>query len=295
VNDYVPASDLYSLGATIIYLLTGRHPAELPQVDLKIQFEAVTNVSSDLKNWITQATHPFLDRRFPNAEAALEELKNPVRSELSSSPPFGTPITCHRSDEGLRIQQPISDRHYARAIVLQEIFNRLTVWSIILTILLLIMTIFGLFLGAMLGATMLAWGLIGGFLMGCILSIFCIQAWNQNHPIVFSRLIHQEYRITETDIHQYQWLLFRKRPDLNTINRSHFKQIDRIPAHKAGYESNTQNGTVIRWTDVPGRIELRADGMTFKLDNLSEPELDWLCTELSDYLELPVVRHSIGD
>ncbi len=90
----VPASDLYSLGATIIYLLTGRHPAELPQVDLKIQFESKTNVSSGLKNWLTTATQPFLDRRFPNAEVALEALKNPITTDLSPthSPPFGKSI-----------------------------------------------------------------------------------------------------------------------------------------------------------------------------------------------------------
>ena len=41
----VPASDLYSLGATLIYLVTGTHPADLPQKDFRIQFEHLTKLS----------------------------------------------------------------------------------------------------------------------------------------------------------------------------------------------------------------------------------------------------------
>ncbi len=39
----VSKSDLYSLGATLIYLVTGMHPANLPQEDGQIQFEKLTN------------------------------------------------------------------------------------------------------------------------------------------------------------------------------------------------------------------------------------------------------------
>ena len=35
----VPASDLYSLGATLIYLVTGSHPADLLDDDMVIEFE----------------------------------------------------------------------------------------------------------------------------------------------------------------------------------------------------------------------------------------------------------------
>lgn len=34
----IPASDLYSLGATLIYLVTGQHPTDLPQTDLRLEF-----------------------------------------------------------------------------------------------------------------------------------------------------------------------------------------------------------------------------------------------------------------
>ena len=39
----VPASDIYSLGATLIYLVAGSHPADLPLRDGRIQFEDLTS------------------------------------------------------------------------------------------------------------------------------------------------------------------------------------------------------------------------------------------------------------
>ncbi len=62
----VHASDLYSLGATLIYLVTGRHTAEFSQENLRIQFESSVNLRSDLIDWLkwmTQlfyAIHPFI-------------------------------------------------------------------------------------------------------------------------------------------------------------------------------------------------------------------------------------------
>ncbi|WP_445242518.1 serine/threonine protein kinase [Microcoleus vaginatus] len=48
----VPASDLYGLGATLIYLVTGLHPTELSQQDLRIQFaDRVTQLNSNLQHF----------------------------------------------------------------------------------------------------------------------------------------------------------------------------------------------------------------------------------------------------
>jgi serine/threonine protein kinase len=67
----VPASDLYSLGATLIYLVTGTHPADLPQKDFRIQFEQVVNLSSTLTNWLRWMTEPSLEHRLNSATQAL--------------------------------------------------------------------------------------------------------------------------------------------------------------------------------------------------------------------------------
>ncbi|MEM7595237.1 MAG: protein kinase, partial [Cyanobacteria bacterium P01_A01_bin.83] len=69
-----PASDLYSLGATLIYLVTGEHPADLPETELKIEFEEFCNLSPGFSNWLKQITNPSLSNRFTSATQALAEL-----------------------------------------------------------------------------------------------------------------------------------------------------------------------------------------------------------------------------
>lgn len=81
----VPASDLYSLGATLIYLLTGHHPADLPQHDLRLDFAALTSASPDLIAWLQRLTEPSLDRRFTSADAALQALKTPAPLAIAPS------------------------------------------------------------------------------------------------------------------------------------------------------------------------------------------------------------------
>ena len=69
----VAATDLYSLGATLIYLLTGKSPADLPQKQGKIQFE-VANCSQEFCQWLEQMIEPLQEKRFKSATEALKKL-----------------------------------------------------------------------------------------------------------------------------------------------------------------------------------------------------------------------------
>ncbi|MEP6488578.1 serine/threonine protein kinase [Microcoleus vaginatus GB2-A3] len=73
----VPASDLYGLGATLIYLVTGVHPAELPQEDLRINFEPKIAISLDFVEWLQWMTEPDLNSRLTTADRALKALEKP--------------------------------------------------------------------------------------------------------------------------------------------------------------------------------------------------------------------------
>jgi len=71
----IPASDLYALGATLIHLLTGTAPADLPSRNLQICFEERVSLSRGMVNWIKTLTEPAPEQRFQSAVEALSALK----------------------------------------------------------------------------------------------------------------------------------------------------------------------------------------------------------------------------
>lgn len=78
-----PASDLYGLGATLIYLATGEHPIELMQDGLQIEFSS--NLSESFSQWIQQLTNIDLAKRTASASAALHQLTLPQKSTGQST------------------------------------------------------------------------------------------------------------------------------------------------------------------------------------------------------------------
>ncbi|MEM9275443.1 MAG: serine/threonine-protein kinase [Cyanobacteria bacterium P01_F01_bin.143] len=71
----VPTTDLYGLGATLLYLLTYSSPADLPQKKLKIDFRSSVNVSTHLADWLEVMVEPIIEERFESASQALAVLK----------------------------------------------------------------------------------------------------------------------------------------------------------------------------------------------------------------------------
>jgi serine/threonine protein kinase len=72
----VAASDLYALGASLIHLLTGTSPSDLPQRNLRIQFTDRVNLSPSFVSWLEKMTEPAPEQRFATAHQALIALKS---------------------------------------------------------------------------------------------------------------------------------------------------------------------------------------------------------------------------
>jgi serine/threonine protein kinase len=106
-----PTSDLYALGATLIYLATGQHPADLPQKDMRISFEQDVNLDRHWIEWLQNLTEPSIDRRMKDARQALTLLDQPHALNTNNSTgllskPKGSRIKTTQTPDKFQIEIP---------------------------------------------------------------------------------------------------------------------------------------------------------------------------------------------
>ena len=70
------ATDIYSLGVTVVHLLSGRHPSQLPLDDLRLEFEEAIRVSPEFQGYLAKMLEPRANRRFASAQQALQALND---------------------------------------------------------------------------------------------------------------------------------------------------------------------------------------------------------------------------
>ncbi len=73
-----PASDLYALGATIIFLLTKKEPSEFELDKMKLAYHPYVQIPVGLRNLIDRLIEPDAKQRLDSARKAIGILKNIV-------------------------------------------------------------------------------------------------------------------------------------------------------------------------------------------------------------------------
>ncbi|MEX0271935.1 serine/threonine protein kinase [Leptolyngbyaceae cyanobacterium UHCC 1019] len=108
----VAASDLFSLGATLLALVTGTQPSSLPRVGTKIDYAKLPNVSPEFADWLGWLYEPNLDRRAKSTQEALHALDHGRQAEtapakmIPARKPADTKITLTKEPTFLEITLP---------------------------------------------------------------------------------------------------------------------------------------------------------------------------------------------
>jgi Protein kinase domain len=257
-----PASDLYSLGATLIYLATGQHPAELPLQDMQILFEQRVNLSPSFTAWLRRLTKPCIEKRFgtvPEASTALANppsFSNPLTNILTR--PVGSKIQLQLTPEKLLLIAPYG-------------VNRRDIVQYTGTLLLPLMMIAG------------QWGAAMFWLAPAIIAVFILGMFAS------ARSGRVQLRITPQRIMLcYQILGLTYYWQSTVAKSSDISKIELICEHH-GYLPRQQG----RMVKIPAQINIWTGIHRFELGkNLSQPELEWLVQELSIWLDLPVTREN---
>ena len=272
-----PASDLYSLGATLIYLATGRHPTELPSKDGRIIFEDSVNLKLSLTQWLRKLTEPSCDRRFKSAAEALQALKQPnilQNSEIIKQP-ASSKIKLRKTPEEIDVYLP--PHGFTPELIF--IIGFAIAWNSFLI----------LWTG---GAIFLAPSPINIFL-----GLFSIPFWTVGLGMVgiilFTLFGSTRLKINSKQIsltYKCWWFKYQK-PKPTTRHK-----IAAIFLTKLSSNGKTKKDikAVTVWADAKSyRIQNTSDrnsSQDIYTRYLSAIELDWLAQELSEWLNIPVTN-----
>lgn len=257
------ASDLYSLGMTLIYLLTGTHPAELPQVDGRVKFNA--EISKRFERWLDKMTHPHLDKRFDSAKAAQLALKSEDGSygNFDRLKPAHTQIHLYRDRNRLQITCHQANKNFSCQVLFGLLFCFLTI----------------IYIPSL--------GYMWFFLLLAGLTVF---------PQISNYCPKTNYHLIIDDRYIYNLKGHNQGHESIKLSRHLRSQIE-ILAYNPGYTFNVcldTNGKLIQGSTItiPPKLYLYCGNFEysfpaqFSSTKFSQAELWWLGQELSDFLNL---------
>ncbi len=287
----VPASDLYSLGMTLIYLAAGAHPADLPQKNLRLCFEEHVSLSIPFIRWLERMIAPALDERFGSANEALKLLVqglNPEPSQESLPILARASATTSRKENPGRLSKPIDSKvMLVKQPDLLKIMIPPAGFSLILIPLSLIAWAANIGpLSAYIMAIRTAGlgGLIATF-------IYHIPGLWLLFNILFTLFGTFSLSIDSKKIHTRYQLWGLKYYRCYNVPRQHILRLERNnSSYRAPGGIGREEKKIVPQINIwAGTKKIRLSGMGVLFSRfLSEIEVDWLADELSEWLDLPI-------
>ncbi len=285
-----PASDIYSLGATLIYLAAGRHPSELLKKQIRITFEDQVNLSDSFIQWLKLMTEPALDMRFTSAKSAIATLDNPITIKPENSAntlqkPFGSEVRITNDKDKLEIVIPPKYTLLSMltpGIIISGIKTSMRVAPISTISFLIVAGVPGLMM-------ILLYIYYNPSLLFYVLLFYGIWVgtviWSNKQTRL--RITAENIIVTEELNLTLFWYRYRS---LYAIP----EQITAIEHTLLAYLQQGKDETERTVTIVP-KINLclgTRDKFTLVTEEqLSTPELHWLAQEISDWLKIPIIRN----
>ncbi|HEY9880784.1 MAG TPA: serine/threonine-protein kinase [Leptolyngbyaceae cyanobacterium] len=296
----VPASDLYSLGSTLVELLMGQHPADLLDEQHQLQIKRI-EAPAILVSWLQWLTQPHPQQRPPSAQVALEALSAIPQTDHHSvgeaewiwhleqkqwitqsairrwQQPEGSQVVLKQLPNYLSLTLPASDKwSVACGLPVLGVFS--AVWNSVVIgafwggIVNFSVTTLAAFFGALVGLLfILVFGVIGLFIAFAFISAVYNFLFFQKTQVCFYNkhtYWHRHYRFGP-----WHWRSSRK--------QSKLEKLVYVPTY---FRNDGENGK----TKIGAQLEFHLGVKNeFINQGLSELELQWLAQELSERLDIP--------
>ena len=262
----VPASDLFSLGKTLIYLMTGVHPAGSLQQDCRNRLKGTVMMDPAFADWLLWLTEPALEQRPESAIAALKRLENlPQKTTtcfLLRQPP-GSDIQLHKTAQSLIVCLP--PKGIGPGLIgAISIFPSAAMW--------LVHAIHQSFTNTALNTILyFALSLLGFLLL--LLAGIGLLVW-----LLSSLFKHRQLHIDSQYLScSYRYLGLRWQA-ISPIRRQEISQL-RLRQYFPGSAYLLE-------------IQTRTKSFSLNIDRLSHAELDWLIQELGHFLGVTITKSS---
>jgi serine/threonine protein kinase len=278
------ASDLYSLGMTLIYLVNGIHPAELPSINGRVKFDRA-NLSNNFFRWLEKMTEYAVDRRFDSTHSARAALTSSDGSygDFLNLRPADSHVMLYRDGDRLEVKLLQVAAHDVETNFISACLSSLYTIGCCASGLSFLMLIVA---HSVMSLSLLISGMIV-FSVTIFLGIFS-NRYKTKKTYIGYRVIEidresKKIKIGSHDMKNKQ-AYWRRQPNILPIDLLIYSPSYSFDSYFD--ESSSQNKAGHIKTKSKLSICMGKQEYLIADDNLSEAELYWLGRELSDFLDL---------